>query len=603
MAHRLGIPNSIPLSTGPAITLGVSPVSPLWMTAAYSTLADNGIRHQPLAITKVIEGENTKSYQSHGWQAVPDGVAYEADTVLSQTVNGTAFRTPLGHGVQAGKTGTAENYQDAWFCGFTPMLASCVWMGYPKGEIPMTTLPLYGNAFGGDYPAEMWTQFMKSAFQLEPHNFPAVCRWPLPKHPVIFKPFHSQFTLTPPNPCAPVNGVVPNTPTCRPKHTGQAGAGRRYGSTATRTSTGSARRAAARPPAAAPRAAAPPAVAAAPDRPDHLDFSSMLAPSEALELILARTPSLGSEEHAVSAALVGRVVSAPVVSPIEVPPFAISAMDGYAVRAADLGDGPLPIAFRIAAGDAPAALAAAHRSGHRDRRADARRAPTRWCRSRTPRSERARWSPSVRRAGAAVRAAGGDVGAGDTVASAGDRLTPGRLAAIAAVGVATRPGRCAAAGRGAGHRRRADAPGQPLEPGMIYESNTTTIGSLALRAGAEVMLSELVPDNLEATRRAVKEALAEADVLVSSGGVSVGPHDHVKPALLSQGVEEVFWRIAHRPGKPLWFGVSQGGKLVFGIPGNPVSRRWSASSCSSGRRSTACRAPRPASPPGGAAGA
>jgi penicillin-binding protein 1A len=230
MAHRLGIPNSIPLSTGPAITLGVSPVSPLWMTAAYSTLADNGVRHDPLAITKVQQGTDTDSYSSHGWQAVPDGVAYEADTVLAQTVNGTAFRTPLDHGVQAGKTGTAENYQDAWFCGFTPTLAACVWMGYPKSETPMTTLPLYGDAFGGDYPAEMWTQFMKAAFQLEPHTFPAIAAWPLPKHPVIFKPFHSQFKLTIPNPCAPVNGVVPSTnsttgASCKPKHQGKPGQG------------------------------------------------------------------------------------------------------------------------------------------------------------------------------------------------------------------------------------------------------------------------------------------------------------------------------------------------------------------------------------------
>ena len=240
MAHRLGIPNSIPLSSGPAITLGVSPVSPLWMTAAYSTLADNGVRHNPLAITKVVEGENSHNYASHGWQAVPDGVAYEADTVLQQTVGGTAFRTPLGHGVQAGKTGTAENYQDAWFCGFTPTLASCVWMGYPKGEIPMTTLPTYGDAFGGDYPALMWKQFMESAFQLEPGKFPAVDAWPLPKHPVIFKPFHSQFTLTPPNPCAAVNGVVPSTnsttgKSCTPAKTGKPGSG---GTSGGSTSTG-----------------------------------------------------------------------------------------------------------------------------------------------------------------------------------------------------------------------------------------------------------------------------------------------------------------------------------------------------------------------------
>jgi len=296
----------------------------------------------------------------------------------------------------------------------------------------------------------------------------------------------------------------------------------------------------------------------------------MLAPSEALELILARTPSLGTEEHPVSAGLVGRVLAASVVSPIDVPPFAISAMDGYAVRAADLGNGPLPIAFRVAAGDAPSALAAHTAAGI------ATGAPMPSGADSVVPIEDAEERDGALVAeppseGAAVRAAGGDVGAGDTVASTGDRLTPGRLAAIAAVGAATvriaaRP-RVAVLATG----DELTPPGQPLEPGMIYESNTTTIGSLALRAGAEVVLSELVPDNLEATRRAVKEALAEADVLVSSGGVSVGPHDHVKPALLSQGVEEVFWRIAHRPGKPLWFGVSQGGKLVFGIPGNPVS--------------------------------
>jgi len=253
-----------------------------------------------------------------------------------------------------------------------------------------------------------------------------------------------------------------------------------------------------------------------------------------------------------------------------VPPFAISAMDGYAVRAADLGNGPLPIAFRVAAGDAPSALAAHTAAGI------ATGAPMPSGADSVVPIEDAEERDGALVAeppseGAAVRAAGGDVGAGDTVASTGDRLTPGRLAAIAAVGAATvriaaRP-RVAVLATG----DELTPPGQPLEPGMIYESNTTTIGSLALRAGAEVVLSELVPDNLEATRRAVKEALAEADVLVSSGGVSVGPHDHVKPALLSQGVEEVFWRIAHRPGKPLWFGVSQGGKLVFGIPGNPVS--------------------------------
>ena len=296
----------------------------------------------------------------------------------------------------------------------------------------------------------------------------------------------------------------------------------------------------------------------------------MLAPSEALELILARTPSLGAEEHAVTAGLVGRVLAAPVVSSTDVPPFAISAMDGYAVRSADLGDGALPVAFRVAAGDAPSALPAGTAAGI------ATGAPMpAGADSVVPIEDAEERDGALVAAppapGAAVRVAGGDVASGDTVASAGDRLTPGRLSAIAAVGVATiqvaaRP-RVAIVATG----DELTPAGRPLGPGMIYESNTTTVGSCAVRAGAEIVHSELVPDELGATRRAVKQALAEADVLVSSGGVSVGPHDHVKPALLSLGVEEVFWRIAHRPGKPLWFGVSAGGKLVFGVPGNPVS--------------------------------
>ena len=156
MAHKLGIPRWINLNTGPAVTLGVNPVSPLWMTSAYATLANNGIRHAPDPIETVssIETGKTLEKDSHrGKRVIPDGVAYEADSVLAQTVNGTASKTPLYHGVQGGKTGTTNDHKDAWFCGFTPTLAACVWLGYPKGEIPMTSLPVYGEAFGGDYPA------------------------------------------------------------------------------------------------------------------------------------------------------------------------------------------------------------------------------------------------------------------------------------------------------------------------------------------------------------------------------------------------------------------------------------------------------------------
>jgi molybdopterin molybdotransferase len=92
----------------------------------------------------------------------------------------------------------------------------------------------------------------------------------------------------------------------------------------------------------------------------------------------------------------------------------------------------------------------------------------------------------------------------------------------------------------------------------------------AERAGADVVTSAIVPDNLEATTAALRSALDSADVVCVSGGVSVGPHDHVKPALAELGVEENFWRVALKPGKPTWFGT-RGQQLVFGLPGNPVS--------------------------------
>jgi molybdopterin molybdotransferase len=111
--------------------------------------------------------------------------------------------------------------------------------------------------------------------------------------------------------------------------------------------------------------------------------------------------------------------------------------------------------------------------------------------------------------------------------------------------------------------------GAAPEPGRIHESNRLTLRLLAERAGAEVVLHPIVPDDEGATRAAVEAGL-EGDVLAVSGGVSVGPHDHVKAALLACGAEEVFWRVRLKPGKPLWFG-RRGATLVFGLPGNPLS--------------------------------
>jgi molybdopterin molybdotransferase len=114
------------------------------------------------------------------------------------------------------------------------------------------------------------------------------------------------------------------------------------------------------------------------------------------------------------------------------------------------------------------------------------------------------------------------------------------------------------------------APGGPLGPGQLHNSNGLTLAALASQAGARVVRADVVADTEEATRDAIGAALDEADVVVLSGGVSVGPHDHVKPALAALGVDEVFWRVALRPGRPTWFGT-RGDTLVFGLPGNPVS--------------------------------
>src|ERR1044072_1909454 len=113
-------------------------------------------------------------------------------------------------------------------------------------------------------------------------------------------------------------------------------------------------------------------------------------------------------------------------------------------------------------------------------------------------------------------------------------------------------------------------PGRPLGPGQIRNSNTVALAAQAAAAGADVVGSEIVRDTLEETPSVLRSALERADVVCISGGVSVGPHDHVKPALAELGVEERFWRVALKPGKPTWFGTRDE-KLVFGLPGNPVS--------------------------------
>jgi molybdopterin molybdotransferase len=169
-----------------------------------------------------------------------------------------------------------------------------------------------------------------------------------------------------------------------------------------------------------------------------------------------------------------------------------------------------------------------------------------------------------------VRRAGGDLRAGGTVLSAGTRMGPAEAGVAVAAGRATvkvsqRP-RVAVLTTGDELR----PPGALLGPGQIHNSNMVCLTALARREGATIVHTGGVPDDRDATRAAIGEALEAADVLILSGGVSVGPHDHVKPALTALGVEELLWRVALRPGRPTWIGV-RGERLVLGLPGNPVS--------------------------------
>jgi molybdopterin molybdotransferase len=173
--------------------------------------------------------------------------------------------------------------------------------------------------------------------------------------------------------------------------------------------------------------------------------------------------------------------------------------------------------------------------------------------------------------GAHIRSAGEDVVAGEPVIASGTELDPAAVAVLAALGRASV--RCGGVPRVAVLVTGDELvePGQPLGPGQIRDSNAYALAAQATRAGARVTRRGIVRDDREATEAAFAAALEEADVVIGSGGVSVGPHDHVKPALAALGVEEHFWGVRLKPGKPTWFGRARDGTLVFGLPGNPVS--------------------------------
>jgi molybdopterin molybdotransferase len=298
------------------------------------------------------------------------------------------------------------------------------------------------------------------------------------------------------------------------------------------------------------------------------DVTELLSLEEALRLVLERVRPLPAERVAVESAA-GRVLAEPAPALVDLPPFPSSAMDGYALRAADT-PGRLPVVFRIAAGvPAPRALEpgeamAIATGGVVPAGADAV-IPHEY----VVENDNVVEISEPLALGANVRPRGGDVGAGDIVVEAGVALGPAQLGALAAAGVAEVA--CAQRPRAAvlttGTELR--PPGGPLAVGQVYEANGLMLAAQLVAAGAEVERLGAVVDDERAHREALERGLA-ADVLVTSGGVSVGPHDLVRNIEAELGVEEVFWGVAVKPGKPVSFGV-RGSTLVFGLPGNPVS--------------------------------
>ena len=297
----------------------------------------------------------------------------------------------------------------------------------------------------------------------------------------------------------------------------------------------------------------------------------MLSRREALDSLLDAARAVEGVEIVPTLAANGRVLAEDVLSTLDVPSADNTQMDGYAVRAADCASGSatLRVTQRIPAGSVgqpltPGTAARIFTGALIPSGADAV--------VMQEQCEAVGDSVTVRHApreGEWIRRTGEDIVAGSVILAAGTRLRGQELGLAASVGLAKLPVR---------RRLRVAVfftgdelamPGEPLAPGAIYNSNRFTLRGLLENFGCEVRDFGIVPDSLEATRATLREAAHGHDLIITSGGVSVGEEDHIKPAVEAEGRLNM-WQIAIKPGKPLAFG--QVGEAFFlGLPGNPVS--------------------------------
>lgn len=289
--------------------------------------------------------------------------------------------------------------------------------------------------------------------------------------------------------------------------------------------------------------------------------------------MLSHIPKLATEQIAVDGRAVARVLAADVVAQVLLPPWDNSAMDGYAVRAQDLGKVPmrLPVVGEMAAGMVPGSVsigpgtcAKVMTGAPLPDGADAV-VPYEWT-DRDSAEVLIRERPGR---GNAVRSAGEDLSPGDRILSAGHRLRPTDLAPLAASGLGTvqvfkRP-RVAIITTG----DEIQPPGTALGPGEIYDTAGPALEALIAAAGGDVQLRRRVGDDPNAVEQVLRESAAAAELVVTVGGVSVGDHDHVRATVERLGRIRL-WRVAMRPGRPITFGEF-GDSIFLGLPGNPVS--------------------------------
>lgn len=301
--------------------------------------------------------------------------------------------------------------------------------------------------------------------------------------------------------------------------------------------------------------------------------TDLITVREAQAKVLEATPRLASEQVEVRAAR-GRVLAEELRAAGDVPPFPCSAMDGYAVHAGPAGRRLAIVGESRAGSPSNANIAAGEAIRISTGAAIPPGAESVIRQEDTVVQDHEIETLAVVREGQNVRGAGEDMRSGALVLESGTKLWAAELGAAVGAGAGVLPVcvRPRVTVLCTGDELR--APGKPLGPGQIHNSNGPMLEALATECGATIAdtSSSTLPDDRGATETALEAALARSELLIVSGGVSVGPHDHVRPALARLGAEQVFWRVALQPGKPTWFGVANGGRtVVFGLPGNPVS--------------------------------